>query len=1281
MIDKRITITLLFILVITTSSYAIQNTVFSDVDNDGDLDFYLEVLIRTASQNRFFYLNGTDGIGNIANVKQGYFVDVNGDNREDLYIVRNGSPNYLYLRTGSARFTNATSNWLGRNLTGSTISPLAASFDDLNNNGIVDAFVNGNLFLDITSPLTFINATNISNINELPRLKQVKIKDLNLDNNKDIIGVTENGSLVVFLSFGDSNGDGSPEFFDATLDLNLNNITSVNFVEAADIKVGLAVNRTLNFFPYTNIAPPFISDNFTDLYLARNGSNNLFIQMFPNTRQDYKTANEAMFHLPIFLDESTGVNDSSNSTGVIIADFDNNNMLDLFIANGNPLSQLFLRNGSSWNNQFVNQGLNFSGINISKLAQAADVNNDGLLDIAYIDASGIYIGQTLISGTTVFDISGRVANDTNDTDVQENQVLTDAIINMADMAKTPSTSSPDMISGEVEISEGGHLFIGGGNIIFRDMHPREPPAPRPRGGGGGGGNIIIPDIIIPPEEPEKPPVALPEKPPIEPPVIKPPVTQPIVSPTEILENPVCGNFTGIYIPGLGIVTKTTAFDIISKGVKIVKDGVLIQNKHIRYAGPYVDFTDLDFKFGEQVIFCKEPASIIDQFKPYFFLWDPDFFVPLLTTPTKIKKGEDTEPTIKAKCGCPDGKLSSLGTWVRPNIIATSKGIYSFENTQPFEENKILDVCLPASAIVGDVLLSLTDLFTDKLSQKNRVAVPCGDIVSGVCTPYKDCSITAPTYYKGEHVDIILPSDYVFATSIFKVPTCNNAVDANIVVPGGYSDLKIYRVTDKGYEEVQFTITDGLSCNDQPWKDVVAETKTIVEPKESKLIKVYDGGSNQAILLLHGLFSSSATFDQLIEELEYTHQPYQVYIYDYSSSEETTFDETVNILAKELKALDVGSLSIFAHSLGGLISEKAVMKLYDENPEALSKIKRIIVAGTPHKGSKGLKNLAIVSDIVGSTPLSSFPASKDLISAALRGKETERVPGIEYIVFAGDKTTFLTSALMSKPNDGLVTTASAKTIGDEKIDNYYEFDISHMNLPDSTISLSELFKIVGEDISSETALKGYSTYLHIENVPVENTEFIIAGRRPASKPISACFISQLILYLAGIILILSLFLHFKSKLYYFSIASVIGLAIVSTIICKQFPYVFAAVILASYLTKLLFPKSNLPISTEFEISMALAYNNVLNNTYTDSTFKEQRDIFNKLNFHDKTVKYDDLRQLSSSVENMDKQAIVNNIEKHVENSIRKTARKKILRIVKGKLRKLKKLSPKLEFLLK
>ena len=34
---------------------------------------------------------------------------------------------------------------------------------------------------------------------------------------------------------------------------------------------------------------------------------------------------------------------------------------------------------------------------------------------------------------------------------------------------------------------------------------------------------------------------------------------------------------------------------------------------------------------------RTPASRI---KPYFFLWDPDNFVPLLTTPVKIKKGED-----------------------------------------------------------------------------------------------------------------------------------------------------------------------------------------------------------------------------------------------------------------------------------------------------------------------------------------------------------------------------------------------------------------------------------------------------------------------------------------------------------------------------------------------------------------------------------------------------------------------------------------------------------------
>jgi hypothetical protein len=472
-------LTLAFIfLTLVGSAYAIQNTVFSDIDGDGDLDMFLEVTIQTRNGTTFYYRNATDGIGNVANLKQGYFVDVNGDTREDLYIVRSGAPNYLFLWNGSFRFRNVTNSSLGRNLSGGAGAPLAAAFDDFNNDGNVDAFVNGQLFMNITNLITFVNATNVSNVDEIPDLAQVKIEDINADGWKDIIGARTTGAVVVFLSLGDSNGDGVPEFYDATQEMHFNTLSNVNFVEAANIPIGLAVNRTISYYPFNGTTAPFITDQFADIYLARTAANQLLVQLFPDTRQDYSVFNASMFYIPLYLDRSSGVNVSGNSTGAIFADFDNNTYVDLFVAQGTPNSQLFLRNGSSWENLFNNQSEDFTNISIAKVTQAADIDNDGLLDIAYIDASGIMMGQNLVSGNSTADVWSTVAGGKAVPDTQENQVLVDGMNNLEGLEKEfppPSPESPPSFA----ITEGGHIFLTEGEIDFRDEGPEEPPREPP----------------------------------------------------------------------------------------------------------------------------------------------------------------------------------------------------------------------------------------------------------------------------------------------------------------------------------------------------------------------------------------------------------------------------------------------------------------------------------------------------------------------------------------------------------------------------------------------------------------------------------------------------------------------------------------------------------------------------------------------------------------------------------------------------------------------------------
>jgi len=446
----------LILLLASVSAQALTNTHFSDLDGDGDLDMFLETLIENRAGPTFVSLNQIDDIGNVSNVTQGYFVDVNGDGDEDLYIVRASLHNRLYLNDGDKTFTNVTNtSALGRNLTGDPSAATAAAFADFDNDGDIDAFVEEQFFATVGS-FGDTNGTNSSNIDELPALDHAVPHDMNLDGLIDLVGVQENGSIVVFLSIGDTNGDGVCEFYDGTRTMNLQDISDVNVAAASDINFGLAVNFSVGFFPFLNETAPFIADNFVDLYLGKSTSNQLLMQRFAQPADPLRIINQSSFYLPQFTDESagSGVADTENTTATIIADFDGDGTRDIFIGNDEPTSSIYLRNGTSWDVTFANNSVNLS-INNTKTAQAADLNGDGDLDLAGIDASYI----ELLEGVPIlidydFTIVDEFGNPDSTGSVTSN--LGDPVANGGEVLYTQSEqTSDDKVIGAITSGDGG----------------------------------------------------------------------------------------------------------------------------------------------------------------------------------------------------------------------------------------------------------------------------------------------------------------------------------------------------------------------------------------------------------------------------------------------------------------------------------------------------------------------------------------------------------------------------------------------------------------------------------------------------------------------------------------------------------------------------------------------------------------------------------------------------------------------------------------------------------
>lgn len=159
--------------------YNYQGAAFADVDHDGDLDFYvakyytpnLNPGAEFASQ---FYINNGDKTFTESASQRGLylapravfqpvFVDVNGDNHLDLFVIvdRASWANELYLNDGNGFFVSAPSN--AGYLEG--IDSMSATVGDYNNDGDVDFFVSdgysGNILLDNSGSGFFTNLAGI----------------------------------------------------------------------------------------------------------------------------------------------------------------------------------------------------------------------------------------------------------------------------------------------------------------------------------------------------------------------------------------------------------------------------------------------------------------------------------------------------------------------------------------------------------------------------------------------------------------------------------------------------------------------------------------------------------------------------------------------------------------------------------------------------------------------------------------------------------------------------------------------------------------------------------------------------------------------------------------------------------------------------------------------------------------------------------------------------------------------------------------------------------------
>ncbi len=328
------------------------------------------------------------------------------------------------------------------------------------------------------------------------------------------------------------------------------------------------------------------------------------------------------------------------------------------------------------------------------------------------------------------------------------------------------------------------------------------------------------------------------------------------------------------------------------------------------------------------------------------------------------------------------------------------------------------------------------------------------------------------------------------------------LDKNLkTVTANITDIDKYFIDDKA----QFALM-GILC---------------VNCLNSTFLKVHEPTkqSRDAIILIHGLAGSVASYQNMIDDIRLTNQPFQVWVFGYPSFKGT--DKNAKDLMHHLEAhsSEYDRIFIVAHSVGGLIAQQALYDSYSANKEQkekytyVDKVKKIILVAVPNEGTpaaevyhnlfKHLVNLKSSFNL--------FRLDEIVLQELVTGRIIPRVPGIKYYVVAGTKpyefnllffkTTTAELLEIFEDNDGIVTVRSAQKVGDSYIKNkcedFWAVNVTHTGLVSEPVARKVIEKIVSENlyVEPDKPLLGHTNYYKFPVTDcLPDDQFVVIGKK-------------------------------------------------------------------------------------------------------------------------------------------------------------------------------------------
>jgi len=328
--------------------------------------------------------------------------DYNQDNLEDFYVVCRVGPNHFYKNLGDGVFMEMGAE-MGLDFRGNS---RMAVWGDLNNDGYEEVYVGNMNEADVlyfnNGDGTFTDITLEAGITNDSRVFSANMVDINKDGWLDIYISNSQSDNVLYLNEGgetptfsdytreaglidtrhcmgavffDMDNDGDEDLY-VTHDANIPNTLYENDGTGhfKDIAVAAGVNYRGNGMGVD--AGDLNNDGFLDLYVTNLYKNAMFINNGDNTFEDFTQVSD--------------VGDIGMGWGASIFDFNNDGLNDIYVGNDSyfyPLPNLLYQNRGNYKFAPIDEAAEVSSMQGTYGVATADLNNDGVQDIALANIS------------------------------------------------------------------------------------------------------------------------------------------------------------------------------------------------------------------------------------------------------------------------------------------------------------------------------------------------------------------------------------------------------------------------------------------------------------------------------------------------------------------------------------------------------------------------------------------------------------------------------------------------------------------------------------------------------------------------------------------------------------------------------------------------------------------------------------------------------------------------------------------------------------------------------